>query len=75
MDPQHRLLLEVTWEAFENATIPAHSLEGKPVGVYVGISNFEYGARTLWPEDSRDITQHAGIGGMLCGFFTSFQLE
>jgi len=66
MDPQHRLLLEVTWEAFENATIPAHSLEGKPVGVYVGISNFEYGARTLWPEDSRDITQHAGIGGMLC---------
>ncbi|XXK21137.1 beta-ketoacyl synthase N-terminal-like domain-containing protein [Arenicellales bacterium nBUS_48] len=66
MDPQHRLLLEVTWEAFENATIPVHSLEGKPVGVYVGISNFEYGARTLWPEDSRDITQHAGIGGMLC---------
>ena len=41
-------------------------LEGESVGVYVGISNFEYGARLLWPVEPVDITQHAGIGGMLC---------
>ncbi len=66
VDPQHRLLLEVTWEAFENASIDPTSLENEPVGVYVGISNFEYGAKMLWPADRRQISQHAGIGGMLC---------
>ena len=66
IDPQHRILLEVAWETFENASIAPSSLEGGRVGVYVGISNFEYGARLLWPSDPKDITQHSGIGGMLC---------
>jgi 3-oxoacyl-(acyl-carrier-protein) synthase/SAM-dependent methyltransferase len=43
IDPQHRLLLEVGWEALENAGIPAGKLFGSPAGVFIGISSFDYG--------------------------------
>ncbi|WP_407685385.1 polyketide synthase Pks13 [Mycobacterium sp. HUMS_1102779] len=42
IDPQQRMALELTWEALEYARIPASSLRGKPVGVYVGVSNNDY---------------------------------
>ncbi|MGP6175236.1 polyketide synthase Pks13 [Corynebacterium sp. A21] len=43
MDPQQRILLELTWEAFENAHIPANELRGGSVGVFIGSSNNDYG--------------------------------
>ncbi len=42
LDPQQRLLLETAWEALEHAHQPTDSLFGKPVGVFVGISTFDY---------------------------------
>jgi acyl transferase domain-containing protein/acyl carrier protein len=42
MDPQQRLLLEVGWEALEHAGISAQSLEGSPVGVFVGVLSNDY---------------------------------
>ncbi|SBT43338.1 type I polyketide synthase [Micromonospora narathiwatensis] len=42
LDPQHRLLLEVAWEALENAASPADQLAGRPVGLYVGITGQDY---------------------------------
>ncbi|MET0452413.1 MAG: polyketide synthase Pks13 [Mycobacterium sp.] len=42
IDPQQRMALELTWEALENARIPASSLRGGSVGVYVGASNNDY---------------------------------
>ncbi|MBS9535188.1 acyltransferase domain-containing protein [Mycobacterium sp. M1] len=42
IDPQQRMALELTWEALENARIPASSLRGSAVGVYVGASNNDY---------------------------------
>ncbi len=42
IDPQQRMALELTWEALENARIPASSLRGQTVGVYVGASNNDY---------------------------------
>jgi acyl transferase domain-containing protein len=42
MDPQQRLLLEVAWEALENAGIPAGDLSEAPVGIFVGLSGFDY---------------------------------
>ena len=42
MDPQQRLALELTWEALENARIPASSLRGGSVGVFVGSSTNDY---------------------------------
>ncbi len=42
IDPQQRMALELTWEALEQARIPASSLRGEPVGVFVGSSNNDY---------------------------------
>lgn len=42
LDPQQRMALELTWEALEHARIPASSLRGASVGVYVGSSNNDY---------------------------------
>lgn len=42
MDPQQRLMLEVVWEALEDAGIPPSSLAGRAVGVYVGASATDY---------------------------------
>ncbi|GAA2529971.1 type I polyketide synthase [Winogradskya humida] len=37
MDPQHRLMLEMTWETLERAGLDPSSLTGTPTGVYLGI--------------------------------------
>jgi polyketide synthase 13 len=42
IDPQQRMTLELTWEALEHARIPASSLRGEPVGVFVGTSVMDY---------------------------------
>ncbi len=42
IDPQQRMALELTWEALEHARIPASSLRGANVGVYVGSSVNDY---------------------------------
>ena len=42
IDPQQRMALELTWEALEHARIPASSLRGHAVGVFVGSSTNDY---------------------------------
>ncbi|MGV2922168.1 type I polyketide synthase, partial [Streptomyces alfalfae] len=45
MDPQHRLLLEVAWEAFERAGVVPRTLRGTSAGVYVGMMYSDYAGR------------------------------
>ncbi|MFD8856152.1 type I polyketide synthase [Streptomyces vinaceus] len=42
-DPQQRLILEVSWEAFERAGIDPETLRGSQVGVYMGSGIQDYG--------------------------------
>ncbi|QRN93161.1 alpha/beta fold hydrolase [Archangium violaceum] len=42
MDPQHRMLLEVTWETMENAGYTRARLQNKRVGLFVGVEKQDY---------------------------------
>jgi len=42
MDPQHRLALEVAWEALEDAGLPLEAVAGSRTGVYLGIMWKDY---------------------------------
>jgi len=43
MDPQQRIMLELAWEALEDAHLPANELRGESVSVFVGSSSNDYG--------------------------------
>ncbi len=42
MDPQQRILLECVWQALEDGGQVPERLAGTPVGVFLGVSNWEY---------------------------------
>ncbi|TMQ03926.1 MAG: SDR family NAD(P)-dependent oxidoreductase [Deltaproteobacteria bacterium] len=63
IDPQHRLMLEVTWQAVEDADRPAASLRGSRTGVYVGASWHDY--EILRKERGALATQHTAVGNAL----------
>lgn len=60
MDPQQRLVLEVAWEALEDAAIVPKHLAGSQTGVFIGIGNYDYG-RFLC-SDFSNINSHNGTG-------------
>nr|WP_165703709.1 type I polyketide synthase [Enhygromyxa salina] len=47
MDPQHRLTLEVSWEALEHAGIRPSELDGSLAGVFLGICSNDYSRRHI----------------------------
>ncbi len=54
MDPQQRLVLEVAWEALENAGIPPHTIHGTQTSIFVGLTAYDYMltlSAALRPED------------------------
>lgn len=53
MDPQQRLVLEVSWEALEQAGIAPDSLSGSQTGVFLGICSNDYLMRLT----TRDVTE------------------
>lgn len=65
MDPQQRMLLEVAWEALENANLIPGELYGSRSGVYVGISTLDYYARQQAERDAGGIGAYYVSGGVL----------
>ncbi len=47
MDPQQRLVLELAWHALEHAGHSPGALAGSSAGVYLGMSNSDYGRALL----------------------------
>lgn len=45
MDPQHRLLLQATWEALEDAGIRPSRIAGSTIGVFAGLHLDDYARR------------------------------
>ena len=61
LDPQQRLLLEVSYEALENAAIAPKSLANKSVGVFLGMTQMDYGF-LQFSSNPEDITAYTGTG-------------
>jgi acyl transferase domain-containing protein len=64
MDPQQRLLLEMTREALDDAGIDPATLAGSDSGVYVGVSNGNYGQ--LQYARAETINGYTMAGAALC---------
>ncbi|MGK3968057.1 type I polyketide synthase [Sorangium sp. So ce1667] len=62
VDPQHRLLLETSWETLERAGIVPASLQGSQTGVFVGDIFNDYAARLH--QVPQDLEGYVGIGSM-----------
>jgi acyl transferase domain-containing protein len=62
MDPQQRILLEVTWEALENAALAPDQLAGSRTGVFVGILAEDYGHLHLADNGIEEIGPYYGSG-------------
>ncbi|MEU3349777.1 SDR family NAD(P)-dependent oxidoreductase, partial [Streptomyces sp. NPDC006700] len=60
MDPQQRILLEVTWEAVERAGLDPTALRGSRTGVFMGVSGQDYSGLVMRSRD--DIASHATTG-------------
>jgi acyl transferase domain-containing protein len=63
MDPQQRLLLEVVWEALEDAAVDVSTLSNTSAGVYLGLSNSDYGRMLLG--EANAIDAYSALGGTL----------
>ena len=60
IDPQHRLLLETSWEAVEHAGLDPASLAGSLTGVFVGLTHNDY---TLRAADAQALEEPYGFAG------------
>ena len=60
MDPQQRMLLEVSWEALENAGIAPDSLGGTRTGVMMGVYFNEY--QSMLATSPENVDAYSGTG-------------
>ncbi|WP_217146083.1 beta-ketoacyl synthase N-terminal-like domain-containing protein, partial [Streptomyces sp. AC627_RSS907] len=70
MDPQHRLLLETSWEAFERAGIDPSGLRGSRTGVFTGVMYGDYA--TVLEQAEAQVEGFFGTGGSVASGRVSY---
>lgn len=67
MDPQQRILLEVAWEALEDAALSPSELRGDRAGVFMGLMNLDYLERVESPEQFDTHTSTGNAQSVIAG--------
>jgi amino acid adenylation domain-containing protein len=75
MDPQHRWLLEVAWEAIEDAGIAPNELRGDAVGVFVGIAGNDYAGLQMPNHAGTDVHTNSGCTHSIASNRISYLLD
>ncbi|MGW2643183.1 SDR family NAD(P)-dependent oxidoreductase [Streptomyces sp. NPDC001348] len=70
MDPQHRLLLETSWEAFERAGIDPAAVRGSATGVFAGVMYHDYSE--VLERATDDLEGFLGVGGSIASGRVSY---
>ncbi|ETR74506.1 MAG: hypothetical protein OMM_00152 [Candidatus Magnetoglobus multicellularis str. Araruama] len=64
MDPQQRILLEVTWEALENAACDFQKIKNSNTGVFIGVGQNDYGRLEMNKNNPDHISVYSGTGNL-----------
>lgn len=62
MDPQQRLVLEVSWHALENANLAPDKLVGSRSGVFMGLSTHDYSGLHMKQGDETAVDMYVSTG-------------
>ncbi|NQY11876.1 MAG: acyltransferase domain-containing protein [Flavobacteriales bacterium] len=65
MDPQQRMLLEVSYEAVEDAGLRLNDLDGSKTAVFIGVSAHDYSDIQNSPSERLNIGEHTKAGSSL----------
>ena len=65
MDPQQRILLQVVYEAIEDAGMRLEELQGCRTGVFVGLMNLDYTELVGDPSNYHNIDQFSAVGNAM----------
>ncbi len=66
MDPQQRMLLEVSYETVEDAGLSLNDLSDSRTSVFIGISAHDYGDIQNTPQERVNIGPHTNVGSAMC---------
>ncbi|XP_075067577.1 mycolipanoate synthase-like [Mixophyes fleayi] len=64
MDPQHKLLLECTYRALEDAGYATETISGSKTGVFIGLMNRD--AESIYTNSAEGINHFSGTGTSTC---------
>ena len=75
MDPQQRLVLQLVWEALEDAGVPPSSLVRRNIGVYMGASSMDHSHRQYFDPAGTDSYLMTGNTLSLIANRVSYQFD